>query len=1138
VFSVLFACLMAAGVPGQTVERLGPTTVEIRLDAGAEPEGPSVLGMLLPVIDGVRPRASLVGAGSGAGVMVEFGAEAVAGGVEVVPAFVAGAAANELRRARVRVEYPAKPPAADRLNAMGRMILAAAGLDAGTAGEAEGYLVIVPDEFYSNVAPLAAWRERQGFRVWVKQTSETGSTKEQIRSYIQTAYSTWSPTPSYVVLVGAVNKMPAFVNPGTPCVTDHPYATVDGSDFLADLFVGRLPAANSSELDVMVAKIVGYESNPAVADTTWFHRALMVGTSYQEGGTPAVTALRTKRHIRERMLGFGFTQIDTVFYPPTASGRGLVDTAVNRGVSFINGRGWGNYEGWRYPQFLINDVAGLQNGWRLPVVTSIYCGTGNYQANPCFGELWLRAGSPTSPRGGVAFWGSSYTGTSTRWNNCMDYGIYEAIFNHGQTVCGPAMYSGKLAQYSSFPLPGDSVELRNYFHVYNLLGDPALSMWTAVPRGLNVSHPGWVPAGTSSFDVYVTDGHDAPVAGALVCVSKSGEVHEVGRTDAWGACRLSTPSISDGNLLVTVTGSNLVPYLGQVGVGAADVWVGQGGFSPATAGPGQAVDLNVTLRNFGSSQTATGVTATVRALSGAVVTDSVRSYADIGPGGTASAAPFSLTVAPSCTSGQRIELQVSVTSGQGTWQSALSLRAQGPTLRWTRSTIHDGNGWLDPGETAELSVSLWNRGGGAANGLTATLRSLSPNAVEVVDSTGSFGSIGAGDSAMNSSDRFTVRANAAVGTGRRFSLRLVMRTTDGGEFEWDFPVTVGAPAGTAPFGPDRHGYYAYDDTDAGYPERPSYDWVEIDPNHGGGGTRVAVGSDNCVAVSLPFTFRFYGREFSSISISDNGFVAPGTQWVSDAYNWRLPSPEGTDGVIAAFWDDFRDDTLGASGIYTWHDAANHRFVVEWSRCVHAHGYRPPYYGEQQTFEMILHDPAHHPTPTGDGPILFQYHTVFNDDTLFENNHNYATIGVSSPDNSDGLEYTYAGAYPAACAPAAPGRAIKLTTVAPDTFVAVAERGQPAARRPVLSILPSPSRGAVTISFAAAGDGAGPVSLFDATGRRVRTLVGPAAGAGPGVWRWDLRDDAGRAVPAGVYEAVLTAGTAGTTIVRGRMLIVR
>lgn len=50
-----------------------------------------------------------------------------------------------------------------------------------------------------------------------------------------------------------------------------------------------------------------------------------------------------------------------------------------------------------------------------------------------------------------------------------------------------------------------------------------------------------------------------------------------------------------------------------------------------------------------------------------------------------------------------------------------------------------------------------------------------------------------------------------------------------------------------------------------------------------------------------------------------------------------------------------------------------------------------------------------------------------------------------------------------------------------------------------------------------------LELFDLTGARVRTLVASRLPAGPNVRGWDLRDDAGRRVPAGVYLSRLTAG---------------
>lgn len=1148
----LCATLFAASdQPVCDVRRVSARVLEVEAVmpvTGAAVDSSTAVAQLVPVPNGVLPSVEIVVAESSfeaAGALaasqdvpslVSFGRPALAGGVEVAPLLIARqrkaiapGAVVAYRRVVVRLTYPQSLAGVRPRNAMGRFVTGMVGrFDADASGD--GYLIIVPDAFYDDVLPLAAWKERKGLTVWVKKTSETGTTREQIRSYIQTAYATWDPAPGYVLLVGGINQMPAFINGGTPCVTDHPYACVDGDDFLADLFVGRLPATSTSELDVMVAKVIGYESAPMLTDTAWYHRALMVGTSFQQGGTPAVTAIVTKRLIRERLLERGFTQIDTVYYPPTPSGRGPVDTAVNNGVLFINGRGWGNHDGWQYPSYLTTDVPALHNGWKLPVITSIYCGTGNYQSSACFGSAWLSVGTPTVQKGAVAFWGSSYTGTSTRWNNCMDYAIYQSIFDGGVHTCGPAMYAGKLAQYRNFPLPGDSTELRTYFHVFNLLGDPALEMWTGVPQPIDVSRPDWVPEGTTSYDVVVLDGRSAPVSGARVCLSKSGEVHAVGETDIWGAVRFAIPPVTSGTMLVTVTGPNLVPYLNQTTVGTAGVFVGHYDHSPASAAPGSSVSLGVTLKNYGNTTTATGVSATLRVSDGsAAITDSVQGFGDLGPGVTGSQS-FGLTVAAACTSGQRVPLMVTVTSGQGTWQSAFDLVVQGPTLKLSSYTVHDGNGWLDPGESVELSVMLRNFGAAAANGLTAVLRSLSPDAVGVGDSVGSFGSIAPGDSASNLADRFTVHANSGCGVGRRFSLRLVLRGSDGFEFLWDFPVTVGQPVSTAPSGPDRHGYYAYDDTDAGYAERPSYSWVEVDPNYGGGGARLNITNDTCIPVNLPFTFRFYGHDYNTISVSDNGFAAPGSQWIGDVYNWSIPSASGTDGVLAAFWDDFRTDTLGASGVYTWQDDANHRFVIEWSRCVHVHGYRPPSYAEQQTFELMLYDPQYHSTPTGDGPIVVQYATVRNDDTLFENNHNYATVGMESPDRSDGIEYTYANRYMPGAAVVVDGRAIRFTTIPPDDFIAIAE--QPESGAPMTpAASPNPVRDRLIVRLPA-GSVATKARVYDVRGVLVRSLRVESRGA---TLVWDLGDERGERVSAGVYNVVLTSSS-GRSIASCRTLV--
>jgi glucose/arabinose dehydrogenase len=73
-------------------------------------------------------------------------------------------------------------------------------------------------------------------------------------------------------------------------------------------------------------------------------------------------------------------------------------------------------------------------------------------------------------------------------------------------------------------------------------------------------------------------------------------------------------------------------------------------------------------------------------------------------------------------------------------------------------------------------------------------------------------------------------------------------------------------------------------------------------------------------------------------------------------------------------------------------------------------------------------------------------------------------------------------------------------------------------------VPSPSSGAVRLSFTLAAAAAAELTLYDMGGRRVRTLLAAAGlAAGPHEVVWDGADAAGRRVPAGLYFARLRAG---------------
>jgi hypothetical protein len=83
--------------------------------------------------------------------------------------------------------------------------------------------------------------------------------------------------------------------------------------------------------------------------------------------------------------------------------------------------------------------------------------------------------------------------------------------------------------------------------------------------------------------------------------------------------------------------------------------------------------------------------------------------------------------------------------------------------------------------------------------------------------------------------------------------------------------------------------------------------------------------------------------------------------------------------------------------------------------------------------------------------------------------------------------------------------------------------------------PNPFRGPTLIPFALPNDGRVEVTVYDAAGRRVRTLVSGHLPAGSHGARWDGRDAGGRPVAAGVYFVRLAtdAGKRSRTVVRLR-----
>jgi hypothetical protein len=418
-----------------------------------------------------------------------------------------------------------------------------------------------------------------------------------------------------------------------------------------------------------------------------------------------------------------------------------------------------------------------------------------------------------------------------------------------------------------------------------------------------------------------------------------------------------------------------------------------------------------------------------------------------------------------------------------------------------KDSTGNNNGKWDAAESVAVYLTLKNSGMAGATNVSAQVSTIDPY-VTLYNASADYGDMAGLDTAVNSTP-FTMKA--APNTPREhvadFDLEI---TATESTWQTTFSLPIGEYLSTDPIpdGPREPAvYWAYDDTDTLYSEHPTYDWVEINAQ----GTRIPMPSnDTVIPVTLPSTFgpfRYYGRPYTQVSVSADGWIAAGNYTQDNYDNTNLPNSAAPRATIFANWDDLYPDYQSSGYVYWFHDTANHRFIVEYDSV--------SYYNPRTTrdkFEIIFYDTTI-VTPTGDNVIVAQYKTAAG--------FTSSTVGIQDSTRAIAIQDLFNGALAHGAAPIVAGRAIKYTTV-PGTAVA----------EPVVSFKPrtaslrlqqNPVSGAVRVNFSIAQASDVKIEAFDRSGRKLATLVSGFASAGSHSATWDTRN-----VPAGVYFLRLTA----------------
>jgi hypothetical protein len=330
-----------------------------------------------------------------------------------------------------------------------------------------------------------------------------------------------------------------------------------------------------------------------------------------------------------------------------------------------------------------------------------------------------------------------------------------------------------------------------------------------------------------------------------------------------------------------------------------------------------------------------------------------------------------------------------------------------------------------------------------------------------------------------SGDNGTVSIAAYAGTytiiygALPWKVDTLLVTIPAGETQVTLPLHRSQQA-TCSTGPDHHGYRIYDNYDN---PAVTFDWVEINPDLGHiTGDRLFTGAEGTIIQELPFTFRFYGSDYASISVTGNGFLMMGDNNLT-AFTppTPLPSSAAPFNYFAPYYASWDASAANGGKVFYYSQPDSHRVIVEWSGI-------PTYFALPAaigTFEIILYDPAFVTSRTGDGVAKFQYNEL--------SDRVEGAIGLENSDGTDGIQYAFQLQYDSCASPIVAGRALLITT---DSLILAAEPhdGLPIPQAFVLEQnYPNPFNPTTTFTWSVPRSASVRLTLYDLLGRQADVI---------------------------------------------------
>lgn len=480
-------------------------------------------------------------------------------------------------------------------------------------------LIITAQNFKSQMQQMVNMYKQQGLRTVITTTDEIQSQvsgadmPEKIRNYIIQQYQ--ESGISQVILGGdvehvayrgfycSVQSSSVYEDNGIP--SDLYYSALDGNwdtdgdglwaeigedDLLPDISVGRMSFSNSFELSAMINKTNRYQNYPIAGELrnhllagenlyndpeTWGsdYLELLVGTQTENGYT--TTGIPSAYPI-QRM----YDEITTW------SPQDLMD-AINSGRSFISHVGHANsdYTMKFYNSDITNSNFAGVNGitHNFPIVYTHGCICGAFDASDCIAERMVCIDNFAAAFVGNSRYGWFNEGQTEGPSAHLHREFMDALFTDSLNRIGSAHMESKIATAPWVNAPGQWEEgaLRWCFYDCNVLGDPAMALWSNEQIPIATVYPATIQTGSSSFEVSVTS-MGSPAKNLMVAAIKNDFLIGKGTTNQYGVANVALDSVITvaGPVNIIVSGYNCKPttyvtqFSGNIGIADYQLPVG------------------------------------------------------------------------------------------------------------------------------------------------------------------------------------------------------------------------------------------------------------------------------------------------------------------------------------------------------------------------------------------------------------------------------------------------------------------------------------------------------------------------------------------------------------------------------------